>query len=447
MTPVEATSTEQSIPLTHRAVLAMSVPIILSNITTPLVGAVDTAVVGQLGDAALLGGVAIGAVLFQLLFWSFGFLRMGTSGLTAQAFGAGDTSEIAATLERALLVAVALGLGLIVLQRPIGLLTLPLVGGSAELQAAARTYYDWRIWAAPFVFVNYALLGWFIGLGEAGRAFALQLLLDLVNIGVSIWLVLGLKWGVAGAGAAALAAEAVASAAGLALAFAELSARGGRASRAAILASEKLKRLFAVNRDIMIRTLCLLIAFASFTSLGARTGDVALAANGVLFDLFGIAAYFLDGFANAAEVFVGQAIGARQRPRIFDAIWMTSLWAGALSLFAALLLWRWGGAAIDLMTTSPDVRAAARTYLPWCALTPLAGFAAFQLDGIFIGATRGPDMRNMMLISLAVFLGLAAILMPAYGNHGLWLALILFFLVRAITLGSRLPALVRDALG
>ena len=292
MTPVEETSTEQSIPLTPRAVLAMSVPIILSNITTPLVGAVDTAVVGQLGDAALLGGVAIGAVLFQLLFWSFGFQRMGTSGLTAQAFGAGDTSEIAATLERALLVAVALGLGLIVLQRPIGLLTLPLVGGSAEVQAAARTYYDWRIWAAPFVFVNYALLGWFIGLGEAGRAFALQLLLDLVNIGVSIWLVLGLKWGVAGAGAAALAAEAVASAAGLALAFAELSARGGRASRAAILASEKLKRLFAVNRDIMIRTLCLLIAFASFTSLGARTGDVALAANGVLFDLFGIAAYF-----------------------------------------------------------------------------------------------------------------------------------------------------------
>ena len=447
MTPVEETSTEQSIPLTHRAVLAMSVPIILSNITTPLVGAVDTAVVGQLGDAALLGGVAIGAVLFQLLFWSFGFLRMGTSGLTAQAFGAGDTSEIAATLERALLVAVALGLGLIVLQRPIGLLTLPLVGGSAEVQAAARTYYDWRIWAAPFVFVNYALLGWFIGLGEAGRAFALQLLLDLVNIGVSIWLVLGLKWGVAGAGAAALAAEAVASAAGLALAFAELSARGGTGQprrHSGVRKTQTVVRRQPRHHDkdaLPPDRFCQLhLPWRPHWRCGAggqRRAVRPIRHRGL----------FLDGFANAAEVFVGQAIGARQRPRIFDAIWMTSLWAGALSLFAALLLWRWGGAAIDLMTTSPDVRAAARTYLPWCALTPLAGFAAFQLDGIFIGATRGPDMRNMMLISLAVFLGLAAILMPAYGNHGLWLALILFFLVRAITLGSRLPALVRDALG
>ncbi len=442
-----ANGADASSPLTHRAVLAMSVPIILSNITTPLVGAVDTAVIGQLGNPATLGGVAIGAQVFQLLFWTFGFLRMGTSGLTAQAKGAGDATEMAATLERALLVACALGALLIVLQQLIAAPILWAMGGSAEVQEAARVYYNWRIWSAPFVFVNYALLGWFIGLGEAGRAFAVQLLLNLVNIGVSIVLVLWLHWDVAGAGAAALTAEVVASIAGVAVAWFEIRGRGGRAGRATVLAAAPLRRLFAVNADIMIRTFCLLIAFSTLTALGARNGDIALAANGVLFDLFGIAAYFLDGFANAAETFVGQAIGARQRARLVEAISKTSQWAGVLSLAASLVLWLFGGAAIDLMTTSPEVRVAAREFLPWCALCPLVGFVAFQLDGIFIGATRGPDMRNMMLISLAFFLAATALLVPALGNNGLWLAFILFLVVRAITLGSRLPALVRDAFG
>lgn len=432
-------------PLTHGAVLAVSIPIILSNITTPLVGAVDTAVVGQLGDAAKLGGVAIGAQVFQLLFWTFGFLRLGTSGLTAQAKGAGDDSELAATLQRALLAAIALGVAVLVLQIPIGGLGLWLMGGSAKVQNAARLYFAWRIWAAPFVFVNYALLGWFIGLAEAGRAFALQLLLNLVNIGVSILLVLVLHWGVAGAGAAALSAEVVASVGGVALALRELAMRGGRANLAKVLAAAPLRRLFAINTDIMVRTICLLLAFATLTALGARNGDAALAANGILLDLFGIAANFLDGFANAAETFVGQAIGARQRDRLADAIRLTSAWAVALSFLASFALWQFGGAAIDVMTTSPEVRAAARIYLGWCAMTPIAGVAAFQLDGIFIGATRGTDMRNMMLFSLALFVLAAALLVPPYGNHGLWMALVVFFVVRGFTLGSRLPALVRDA--
>ena len=444
MTPSLASS-DTSRPLTHRAVLSMSIPIILSNITTPLVGAVDTAVIGQLGNPATLGGVAIGAQVFQLLFWTFGFLRMGTSGLTAQAKGAGDTTEIAATLERALLVAVALGAVLIALQWFIASPLLWAMGGSGEVKQAAHVYFNWRIWAAPFAFVNFALLGWFVGLGEAGRAFALQLLLNLVNIAVSIVLVLWWHWGVAGAGAAALLAEVVASVAGIAVAAVEIRARGGRAGRAVVLAAAPLRRLFAVNTDIMIRTFCLLIAFTVLTALGARNGDVALAANGVLFDLFGIAAYFLDGFANAAETFVGQAIGARQRQRLIEAIVKTSQWAGLLSLAASLVLWKFGGAAIDLMTTSTEVRLAAREFLPWCALCPIVGFAPFQLDGIFIGATRGTDMRNMMLISLVLFLIAAALLVPLYGNRGLWTAFLMFFIVRGVTLASRLPALVQDA--
>jgi multidrug resistance protein, MATE family len=434
-------------PLTHRAVLAVSLPIILSNITIPLVGVVDTAVIGQLGDAAKLGGVAVGAQIFQLLFWTFGFLRLSTSGLTAQAKGAGDATAIAATLERAVLAALALGFALVALQAPLGTVGVWLMGGSAGVQQAARTYFNWRIWAAPFVFLNYALVGWFVGLAQSRRVLLLVLLINLTNIGASVLLVLGLHWGVAGAGAAALASEAVASALGLGLALREIAASGGRAARAQVLAAEPLRRLLSVNTDIMIRSVSLMLAFATLTALGARNGDAALAANGILLDLFGVAAYFLDGFANAAETFVGQAIGARNRGRLTEAIRLTSFWAGLLSFAAALVLWQFGGAAIDLMTTSPDVRAAARLFLPWCALTPIAGVAAFELDGIFIGATRGADMRNMMLVSLGLFLAASALLVPAWGNHGLWLALIAFFVVRGLTLGSRLPALVREAFG
>jgi multidrug resistance protein, MATE family len=445
MTTAVAPQADYSTPLTHRAVLAMSIPIILSNLTTPVVGALGTAIVGQLGDPAALGGVAIGVEMFNLLFWSFGFLRLATSGLTAQAKGAGDSSEIAATLERALLAALALGLVAILIQHPLGLLSVRLMGGSADIQSTLHAYYSWRIWSAPFVFVNYALLGWLIGLGQAGRAFALQLLLNLVNVIVAFVLVLNWRWGAAGAGAAALVAEAAAAVGGLALAWHEIGACGGRASRASLFAPASLRRLFAINADILVRNLCLTFAFATLASMGARNGDLAAAANGILLDLFAIASNFLDGFANAAETFVGQAIGARRRDRLIDAMRKTSLWAGVLSLLTAYLLWQWGGAAIDAMSASPEVRTAARTFLPWCALTPLAGVVAFQLDGFFVGATRGADMRNMMLVSLAFFIAAVTLLVPRYGNHGVWLALILFFVVRGITLGSRLPALVRDA--
>lgn len=423
----------------------MSIPIILSNLTTPIVGALGTAVIGQLGEPATLGGVAISVELFNLLFWSFGFLRLSTSGLTAQAKGAGDASEIAATLERALLVALALGVLMILIQQPLAALSVRLMGGSAEMQQAVHNYFIWRIWSAPFVFVNYALLGWFIGLGQSGRALALQLVLSLFTLIVSIVLVLRFHWGAAGAGAAVLASEAIGALAGAALAWREIGLRGGRAGRAAVLAAAPLRRLFAINTDIMVRNLCLTLAFATVAALGARNGDLAAAANGILLDLFAIAANFLDGFANSAETFVGQAIGARRRDRLIDAMRKTSQWAGVLSVLTAVAVWQWGGLAIDAMTTSPEVRLVTREFLPWCALTPLAGVVAFQLDGFFVGATRGADMRNMMLLSLAFFMAAIALLVPALGNHGLWLALILFFLVRAVTLGSRLPALLREA--
>ena len=433
--------------LTHARVLAVTLPIILANITTPLVGAVDIGVIGQLGDAALLGGVAVGAEIAQLLFWSFSFLKMGTGGLTAQAKGAGDTREIAANLERALLVAVTVGLMMIALQAPLGAAGLWLMGGSPEVTKAAHVYYTWRVWAAPFVFINYALLGWFIGLAETGRALAIQLLLNAVNIAASILLVLSWRWGIAGAGAAALIAEIAASVAGLLLANVEITKRGGRAERADVLAAGPLRRLLSVNRDIMIRTVCLMLAFATVAALGARNGDLALAANGILLNLFSIAANVVDGFANTAETFVGHAVGARRRDQMLEAVWMTSLWAGVIAALASVVMWLFGGLAIDAMTTSPAVREATRAFLPWCALTPVAGFAAFQLDGIYIGATRGRDMRNLMIVSLATFLAAAAVLVPFLGNHGVWAALLIFFAARGISYAYRFPALMRDVFG
>lgn len=445
--PPASTPEHLARPLTHRDILAISVPVILSNVTTPLVGLVDTAVIGQLGLASAMGGVAISAMLFSLLYWTFGFLRLGTSGMTAQAYGAGEGHEIAATLQRALLAALALGLALIALQGPIGAMGLGLMGGSPEVQAAARDYFDMRIWGAPASFGNYALLGWLTGLGRAGRAFALQLLINGLNIALAILFVLGWNWGVPGVAAATVIAEYGGLAAGLALAYPELRRRGWLADWARLLDPAKLESTFAINANIMIRSLCLMLAFTYFTAQGARFGDTILAANAVLFDLFGLAAYLLDGFSQSAETFVGQAVGAKRRDRLLESVWLSSLWAGVLSFVAGGLLLAYGGAIADLMTTNAEVRAVVREFLPWAALSPVLGFAAFQLDGIFIGATRGPDMRNAMLLSLAVFLLASFWLQASYGNHGLWAALMLFLVVRGLTLGARLPALVRESVG
>lgn len=427
--------------LRHRDVLAIALPMIFSNVTTPLIGAVDTAVIGQLGSAPLIGAVAVGATIFTVFYWAFGFLRMGTTGLTAQASGAGRRREVLATLYRALLVAGAAGCAIILLQVPTATLAFALMGASPEVEAAARSYFDIRIWSAPSAFANYALVGWFIGLGRAGMAFRLQLLLNLSNIALDGLFVLGFGWGVAGVAAGTLIAETGAAIAGLAVALGGAGRLRLRALR--VFNAAKLKRMLSVNGDIMVRTLSLLFAFSFFTAQGARAGDLILAANAVLLHFLSVSAYFLDGVAYATEALTGKAIGARDRARFADAVRLSSVWAALLSVMVACVFWFGGGAVIDLMTVNEAVRALARDYLVWAALAPVIGVACFQLDGIFIGATRTRDMRNMMLISLALYLVSWAMLTPVYGNHGLWASLMLLFAVRAVTLALRLPALRR----
>jgi len=424
-------------------VLAIAAPMIFSNVTTPLIGAVDTAVIGQLGEAHLIGAVAVGATIFTFFYWAFGFLRMGTTGLTAQASGAERNREVLATLYRALLVAGAAGAAIILLQWPIAEAAFALMGASPEVDDAARTYFAIRIWSAPAALANYALVGWFIGLGRAGMAFRLQLLLNLTNIVLDTLFVLGFGWGVAGVAAGTLIAETGAALVGLAVA---LRAAGGLRIRLwRVFNAAKLRRMVAVNGDIMVRTLSLLFAFSFFTAQGARAGDMILAANAVLMHFLSVSAYFLDGVAYATEALTGKAIGARDPVRFRDAVRLSSIWAAVLSVAAGAVFWLSGGAVIDLMTVNEAVRALARDYLVWAALAPVIGVACFQLDGIFIGATRTRDMRNMMLVSLAIYLLAWAALTPTFGNHGLWAALMILFVTRALTLAARMPALKRAA--
>ena len=436
-------STDPATPASHRAILGIALPIMLSNVSTPLLGAVDTAVVGQIPDPAHIGAVAVGSLVFTFVFWAFGFLRMGTTGLTAQALGARDADEMVAALGRALLVALVAGAGMLVLQWPIREAAFAVLDASASVEGLGRSYFDIRIWAAPATLANYALLGWFIGLGRTDIALVLQLLLNLTNIVLDLWFVLGLGWGVPGVAAGTVLAEVLAAVAGVMLALRHARGMGTRWQPRKLLAPAQLRRTIVVNSDIMVRSLALIFVFVWFMAQGAAQGDVRLAANAVLMQFIAISAYFLDGLAFAAEALVGRAVGAMRRAALATAAIRTSLWAGCVAALIALALLLFGPMLIDLLSVDAAVREAARNYLPWAIGAPLLGVWAFQLDGIFIGATRTAEMRNAMLLSTAIFL-LAWWLLQPWGNHGLWAALYVNYIARTVTLLWHYPALLRS---
>jgi MATE family multidrug resistance protein len=430
--------------VTHRGVLMIALPMTLAYLSTPLVGVVNLGVIGQLGDPALVGGVSIGALVFDFVFVTFNFLRSGTTGLVAQAFGAGDGREIAATLYRALILALVLGLSVLVLKVPILALAQHAIGGSEAVQAATGAYWRIRVLATPVALANYVILGWLIGLGRAGYGLLLQAVLNGLNIVLSILLVHAFGLGVAGVGWASFAAETAATCVGLVIVF-RLTDRNARPGRARILDRAAFRRMIAVNRDIMIRSFALLFAFAFFTARSAAAGDVTLAANEILINLTIVGAYFLDGLAAAAEQFAGRAIGARHRPAFERSLRLIVLWGYGVAAAVSLVLWFAGPAIIDAMTVSETVRAVGRGYLPWAALVPIVGTLAYQMDGVFIGATWSADMRNMMLVSLAVYVAVWAALTPQIGIHGLWIALLVFLGLRGLTLLWRSRARIRLA--
>ncbi|TBW37158.1 MATE family efflux transporter [Siculibacillus lacustris] len=420
-------------PIGHREVLAIAVPMTLGYVTTPLVGLVATAVIGRLGDPAALGGVALGSILCDLVFCTFNFLRSGTTGLTAQASGRADGREVRAVLLRALVTATLCGLAIVVLAAPIVDLGVAFVGGGPAVERATRTYARIRLWAAPLVLGNYAVFGWLLGLGRASVGLVLQTVVNGVNIAGAVLLVSGLGLGVAGVATAGVIAEGLALALGLTVV-----AVGGRRARwpswREVLHGPSLFAMATLNRDIMIRSFALLGAFVWFSRQSAGLGEVILAANAILEKFFLLAGYFLDGLAAAAETFVGRAVGAGDRPAFDRAVRLTLGWSAGLAAFAALVVIAGGGTLIDWMTTSPPVVAAAHRYLPWAAATPLAAVLAFQMDGVFIGATWSRDMARMMVLSLAVYLAAVALLVPAFGNHGLWAAFLGFLGARGVSL-------------
>ena len=438
--------TESAAPATrafNKRVWALALPIMATNVTVPLLGLVDTAVVGRLPGAEYMGAVAIGAVIMNVIYSSLNFLRMGTTGLTAQSFGAGDGDQLRSWLARACLLSTALGLGLIALQVPILGISHWLMGPSEAVWPLTESYFQIRIWGAPAALLNFALLGWFFGVQNMRAALISQVFLNGMNIVLDIWFVLGLGWGVDGVAWATIISEYSAVALGFCLAAAQLRKFGGRWRWDRIRDTSRIRRMLGVNRDIFLRSMCLQAAFVIFTTAGTRMGDEVLAANAILLQFTMFASYALDGFANAAEAMTGQAVGAHDRTLFRQAVKVTTAWGALFAVAFAAAYWGFGTIIVDTLTTVPAVRETAYAYLPWMVALPVVSVWSFQLDGIFIGATWTREMRNGMAISLAVFAAAVPLITGTWGNHGLWAAFTLFMGLRGVTMGLVFPRLAR----
>lgn len=424
--------------VTNRMVMAIALPMTLAFVTVPLLGIVDTTIVGQFGDAVLIGGLAVGAIIFDIVFSMFNFLRTGTTGFVSQAFGRDDEKEQQAIFWRSILMSVGFGLALWPLSPLIISVGLWFISPSEPVIEAAKIYMAIRFIGAPFSLINYSVLGMLLGQNRAVANLILQTTINALNIALSITLGLLLKWNIAGVAWATIISEALVATGALLWIWRGFD-RSQSPSKDYILNRVAFLKLAAVNFDIMIRSLALMAVFFLFTRLGSNLGTVTLAANAILLNFFMVSAYFLDGLAAAAEQLAGRAVGAGSKSALWQTLRKTSGFGFALSLVAAVLFLVFGGQVIDFMTTAEDVRAVARSYLIWMALTPIAGVLAFQMDGIFIGATWSADMRNMMLVSLVVFVALAFALPIIIGNHGLWIALNAWLFARGFSLLAMVP--------
>jgi putative MATE family efflux protein len=425
-------------------VMAISVPMAFASVSTPLLGIIDIAVVGQFGNATMIGGLAIGTTIFGFVFASFNFLRTGTSGLVAQAFGQDDIGEQQAVFWRAIVIALVLGILLIAASRLILWAGLMFMRPSPDVAETMSTYLSIRLLSSPMALVNYAVLGVLLGRGRATLGLSLQILLNGVNMAMSIWLGLTLGWGLAGVAWGTVIAESIAAAAGMAVVTAQFRRHPPPTIRS-VLDRAALGRLFSVNRDIMIRSFLLLTAFAFFARTGAQLGQVTLAANAILSRFFLVASYFSDGFTTAAEHICGRALGANYPPAFHRGVRLTLAWSMVLAIALALAFFLMGDRLIAVMTNAPDVRVEAHAYLPWAALTAVSGFLAFQLDGVYIGATWSRDMRNTMALALVSYLAILYAVLQTLGNHGLWLAFNIFLLTRGLAMLAVLPHRTRKA--
>ncbi len=431
----------------RRQVAALAWPIVLANASVPLLGLVDTAVIGNAGTTRELGAIALGVLIFNFLYWSFGFLRMGTTGFTAQASGAGDETEVRATLGRALLLAAVLGAGLILLRRPIGGAALALLQADPATEDFTASYFFLRIWGAPASLGILAVLGSFVGTGRTDHLLRTQLFLNGLNAVLDLLFAGILGMGVRGIALGTVIAEWVTL--GLCLAVAVTSMRGRATAGeelwpwARIGDLRRLLPTLAANGNIMVRTLFLITGFAWFTNQGAGLGTEVLAANHILLQLVSLSAYLLDGYANATEILVGRAVGTGERGAFDAAVRAATELAGITAILLGVAVLLLGPAAVNALTDLAPVREIAERHLPWTAGYVVASFAAFQLDGVFIGATGTTEMRNASILSFIAFYAASRILTPLLGNEGLWLAFLLYVTARAVALGLFYPRLRR----
>lgn len=428
--------------LTRRAVFSQTWPLILGQVLVPAVGIVDVAVIGRFGTAATLAGVAVGVTIVNLIFWIFGFLRMSVTGLAAQAKGAGASREVVAVLWRGVALGFVTGAVLLALAPLVLPACLRLMDVPAATLPAARDFTVARFFGAPAAFAFYAINGWLFGIGRTRAALACQVVMNGVNILLDVGFVAGLGWGAHGLGIGTALADWAALAAGLLVTRGVPPWRHGVDAWRDLVALPALRRLFAVNRDLMLRTLALVVLFTWFFRAGARLGATPVAANHILMQFVTVSAYVLDGFAFTAESRTGMAAGARSRSALVRAIRLTAEFClGGGALFSLLIV-AIGGPAIDFITLDAGVRAEAHAMLPFCALIPLIGAPGWLLDGIFIGTTQGPILRNAAMAVTAAYLGIDAAL-RGHGNTGVWVALLSTYVMRGLSLGVCLPGLVR----
>ena len=427
----------------NRRILKLAVPNIVSNITVPLLGAVDLALMGHLENKVYIGAVALGSMIFNFIYWGFGFLRMSTSGFVAQAFGKRDFAAVMINLARPLTLAILTGLGLILLQLPIAALGFWIVESSAEVEFFARQYFHIRVIAAPATIALYALTGWFIGMQNTRLPMVIAISVNVFNIVLSVFFVRVMGMAADGVAIGTVMAQYL----GLLLAVLLLRRYYKRFfryyNRKLLWERTAMARFFHVNKNIFIRTLCLIIALSFFTIRSAAAGDTILAVNSLLLQFFMFFSFLIDGYAHAAEALTGRFVGANNRAALRQSVRLLFAWGGGIAAVFTLVYLFGGEAILQLLTSNPEIIAAARPYLLWTAVIPLISFAAFIWDGIYIGATASVQMRNAMLLStLLVYFPAYYLLQTHFGNHALWLAFVLFLLARGVTLWLMAPGAI-----
>ena len=419
----------------NREILRLAIPNIISNITIPLLGMVDMALMGHMGSEIYIGAISLGGVIFNFIYWGFGFLRMSTSGFTAQAFGENNLTESITILLRALLVALSISLFILVLQAPIAWASFKLIGGSADVEALASNYFRIRVWGAPAALSLFVFSGWFLGMQNARYPMIIAISVNLINILFSIFFVFALKMKSDGVALGTAISQYIGLVISVALLLKKYSHLIPQVSRQALLNLNIIRNFFRVNTDIFIRSFCIILVFTFFTSKSAAIDDTILAVNSLLIQFLLFFSFFIDGFAFAGEALVGKYVGARKPEQLKKAVKLLFIWGIGMATVFTLAYYPGINVALKLLTSQYEVIQSAQPYLVWVVIIPLVSFGSFIWDGIFIGATASKAMRNALLAAaFLVFAPAYFFLNPVWGNHALWMGMALFMFSRGLFL-------------